>query len=258
MSEETWYKMLAVSLALHILAVAAFSIPFKSTRRKIDLSSSYSVNLVGGTGGTGGGQKRAMAEAKKTPEKPAPAVKEAKPAPLKSKPIPIKKEDLVSLSKKKAPEKKGTTEEERDLLEEKIKNLRRKTEYLDVAKAARSGSATSGSRLSSGLAGLGEGIGGGSIDPIMQKYHNDVLEKIENAWRKPALSKKDLPMVEMVIKIRRDGTVVDISIETRSGNRLYDESVVRAIKAAEPLPRIPVAIKGDTVELGFRFRPEDM
>ena len=42
MSEETWYKMLAVSFALHILVVASFSIPFKSTKRKIDLSSSYS------------------------------------------------------------------------------------------------------------------------------------------------------------------------------------------------------------------------
>ena len=59
MSEETWYKMLAVSFALHILVVAAFSIPFKSTKRKIDLSSSYSVNLVGGVGGGGGGQKEA-------------------------------------------------------------------------------------------------------------------------------------------------------------------------------------------------------
>lgn len=259
MSEETWYKMLAVSFALHILVIAAFSIPFKSTKKRIDLSSSYSVNLVGGTGGGGGGQKQSAAEAKKIPAKPAPAAKEVKPSPAKSKPVPIKKEDLVSLSKKKVPEKKGTTEEERNQLEEKIRNLRKKTEYLDVAKAARSGSATSGGRSGSGLAGLSEGGGGGGIvDPLMQKYHNDVLEKIENAWRKPAVSKKGLSTVEMAIKIRRDGTVVDIMIETRSGNRLYDESVIRAIRAAEPLPRIPLAIKEDILELGFRFRPEDM
>ena len=34
MSEETWYKMLAVSFALHILVVGAFSIPFKSKSKK--------------------------------------------------------------------------------------------------------------------------------------------------------------------------------------------------------------------------------
>ena len=183
MSEETWYKMLAVSFALHILVVAAFSIPFKSTKRKIDLSSSYSVNLVGGVGDTGGGQKEAaVREAKKIPGKPVPAVKETKPAPAKNKPIPIKKEDLVSLSKKKVPEKPGTTEEEREQLEKKIQNLRRKTEYLDVAKSARSGSATSGGLMSAGSGLSGSGGGGvGIVDPLMQKYHMDVKEKIDAA-----------------------------------------------------------------------------
>jgi outer membrane biosynthesis protein TonB len=257
MSEETWYKMLVVSFALHILVVASFSIPFKSTKRKIDLSSSYSVNLVGGTGG-GGGQKEIAAATKKTPDKTAPAVKEQKSVPVKNKPIQIKKEDLVSLSKKKVPEKTGTTEEEREQLEKKIQNLRRKTEYLDVAKSARSGSATSGGLMGtgSGLPGSG-GAGGGIVDPLMQKYHMDVKEKIDAIWRIPASAKKNLLTV-VVIKIRRDGIVVDIIPETMSGNRAYDESIMRAIRAAEPLPRIPASIREDTLELGFNFRPENM
>ncbi len=256
MSEETWYKMLVISFALHILVVASFSIPFKSTKKRIDLSSAYSVNLVGGPGGGGGGtiQKEiAKQETKKIPDKPTPAVKETKPA----KPIPIKKEDLVSLSKKKVPEKKETTEDEREQLEEKIKNLKKKTEYLDVAKAARSGAATSGGRSGSGgLAGIGEG-GGGIVDPIMQKYHMDVLEKIEEVWRTPSSVKKDF-LTLLAIKVRRDGMVVDITIDQPSGNRAYDESIMRAIKAAEPLPRFPASIKEDVLELGFRFRPGDM
>jgi colicin import membrane protein len=255
MSEATWYKMLVVSFALHILVVASFSIPLKSTKRKIDLSSSYSVNLVGGVGRGGGGQKEA-AEAKTIPGKPIPAAKEQKPVPAKNKPIPIKKEDLVSLSKKKVPEKTGTTKEELDQLQNKIQNLRKKTEYLDVAKSARSGSATSGGLMGTGgLAGSGEG--GGIVDPLMQKYHMDVMEKIKEVWRMPAASKKEWETI-MVIKIRKDGTVVDIIPEKPSGNRLYDESIRRAIKAAEPLPRIPAAIREDSLELGFRFRPENM
>jgi colicin import membrane protein len=256
MSEATWYKMLAVSFALHILVVTSFSIPFKSTKRRIDLSSSYSVNLVGGVGDAGGGPRMA-AEPKTIPGKPVPAVKEAKPVPAKNKPIPIKKEDLVSLSKKMVPEKTGTTEEEREQLQKKIQNLRGKTEYLDVAKSARSGAATSGGFLGGGgLSGTGEG-GGGVVDPLMQKYHMDVMEKIKEVWRMPAASKKDWETI-MVIKIRRDGVVVDISPEKTSGNRLYDESIRRAIKAAEPLPRIPASIREDSLELGFRFRPENM
>ena len=54
MSEETWYKMLAASLALHIIVLGAFSIPIKSSSKKIDLSSAYSVNLVGSAGNLGG------------------------------------------------------------------------------------------------------------------------------------------------------------------------------------------------------------
>jgi len=257
MSEEPWYKMLAVSFALHILVVAAFSIPFKSTKKRIDLSSSYSVNLVGGTGSGGGGQKQAAVEAKKIPEKSAPAAKEVKPVPAKSKPVPKKKEDLLSQSKKKVPEKKGTTEDERDQLEEKIRNLRKKTEYLDVAKAARSGTATSGGRSGSGLAGLGDSVGGGIVDPIMQKYHMDVLDKIKNAWRMPATAKKGL-VTQLAVKIRRDGIVVEVIPVAMSGNRPYDESIMRAIRSAEPLPRIPSTIKEDAIELGFNFRPEDM
>jgi colicin import membrane protein len=257
MSEETWYKMLAVSFAFHILVVGAFSITFKSKPKRFDLSSSYSVNLVGNVGGTGGGQKEAaLPEAKKIPGKPVPAVKESKPVPAKNKPIPIKKEDLVSLSKKKVPEKAGTTQEELDQLQKKIQNLRRKTEYLDIAKSARSGSATSGGLMGTGgLSGSGEG--GGIADPLMQKYYKDIMEKIDAVWKIPTSAKKNLLSV-IVIKIRRDGVVVDIIPETMSGNRLYDESIMRAIRAAEPLPRIPAAIKEDIVEIGFNFRPENM
>jgi TonB family protein len=256
MSEETWYKMLAVSFALHILVVGAFSITFKSKSRRIDLSSSYSVNLVGGPGGGGGGavqKEAARPETKKIPEKPTPAVKETKPAPVKNKPIPIKKEDLVSLSKKKVPEKKETTEEEFEQVQKKIQNLKKKTEYLDVAKVARG----VGGVGSGGFLGTGEG-GGGIVDPLLQKYHMDVVEKIKEAWRKPVFSKRGVSEVVIAVRIRRDGTVVDINPEKTSGNRLYDESVIRAIKAAEPLPRVPAGIKDDPVDLGFTFRPEDM
>ncbi len=256
MSEETWYKMLAVSLALHFVIIGAFSIPFKHTRKKIDLSSSYSVNLVGGPGGGGGGvRKQVTTEAKKVPEKSVPS-KEVTSAPAKNKPIPIKKEDLVSLSKKKVPEKKGTNEDELQSLQEKIRNIKRKVEYLDVSKSAAGSTAGSGTGRT-GLAGFGEGGGGGVVDPVMQKYHVDIREKIAAAWRKPVSAKKGLETL-LTIKVRRDGVVVDINIDQPSGNRTYDESIRRAIMAAEPLPRIPASIREENLELGFRFRPEDL
>jgi TonB family protein len=249
MSEEAWYKMLAVSFALHIFVLAAFSIPMKFTSKRFDLSSSYSVNLVGSVGNLGGGQKEGAApEIKKTPEKPVP---------VKSKPIPIKKEkDLVSLSKKKTPAKETTTQEELDQLQKKIQNIKKKTEYFDMAKSAGGGSGRGGT---GGLPFPGGGSGN-PPDPLTQKYYLDIFDKIRAAWSVlpgTASFKKDLETI-VVIKIRKDGRIVDINIEKRSGIRVYDESVQRALLAAEPLPPIPAALNMDYMEIGYRFQPGDL
>jgi len=252
MSEEAWYKMLAVSVVLHIIVIAAFSIPIKFSSKKIDLSGSYSVNLVGGAGnlGTGGGgpkaEVRAKPEPKSKPDKPAPAIKEKK-APKKPQPIP--KEDAVSLSKKKTLKAKAT-QEEVDSLQERIRNIRKKTDYIDIAKAG-----SGGPGKGSGGGGLPGGGGGAPLDPAMQKYLLDIWEKIKSAWNVPGMAqKKDLETIVMV-KIRKDGRIVDINIEKRSGNRVYDESVLRVLRAVEPLPPIPSSLNTDSLEIGFRFLP---
>jgi TonB family protein len=66
--------------------------------------------------------------------------------------------------------------------------------------------------------------------------------------------KKDLETIVM-IKIRKDGRIVDINIEKRSGNRVYDESVLRVLRAVEPLPPVPPSLNTDSLEIGLRFLP---
>jgi TonB family protein len=55
--------------------------------------------------------------------------------------------------------------------------------------------------------------------------------------------------------VRKDGRITDINIEKRSGNRVYDESVLRVLRAVEPLPTIPQSLNADSLEIGFRFVP---
>ncbi|MDD3846109.1 MAG: TonB family protein [Syntrophorhabdaceae bacterium] len=256
MSEETWYKFLAVSMALHIIVLGAFSIPIKwGSSRKIDLSSAYSVNLVGSAGSLGGGSggRKVAAESKPQPkpDKPAPAVKEKKTPPKKLQPI-RKEDNAVSISKKKVPPRNKATREEVDRLEERIRNIRKKTDYIDVAKA---GSGGSGRGTGSGIGLPGSGGGSGTpLDPAMQKYLLDVYEKIKNAWNVPGMAKKDLETI-ITIKVRKDGRITDIDIEKRSGNRIYDESILRVLRAVEPLPAIPSSLNTDSLEIGFRFLP---
>jgi colicin import membrane protein len=268
MKEETWFKMLIISTVLHFIVVGAFSIPFKRTPKRFEALSSYSVNLVGDIGGSPGGPKTgSVLEGKPVPEKKAPPAKASKPIPApKKKPVLERKEkEAVSLSKKKAPpkstpSKETTTKEELSQLNDRIKEMRRRTEYLDVAKSkGPSGAAgQKGAGTGYGLPGSAEG-GGKVLDPVSQRYMLEIWEKIKNSWGLPGMAsfKKDLETI-VTIRIRKDGRIVDINIEKRSGNRIYDESILRVLRSVDPLPPIPTTLNMESMEIGFRFLPGDI
>ncbi len=316
MREESWYKFLVISTILHFIVLAALSIPVRKSPRKLDLSSSYSVDLVskipgaGGGGGEGGQKAKEVSQPapipapKKAAEKsaPVPTVKRqvaAKPkpvpvppkvaekqaVPLSKKKVPVKADtDAVSLSKKKVPAKVDTeavsaskkkapvqetsarttpTREELSRLDEKIRDMRKRTRYLDISQGGKGGpggdGVGSGSGGGGGLPGSGGGGGGRPLDPASQRYMLGVWEKIKNAWSLPGVSsyKKSLETV-VTIKIRKDGRIVDINMEKRSGNRAYDESILRVLRAVDPLPPIPASLDTDALEIGFRFLPGDL
>ncbi|MDD5009626.1 MAG: energy transducer TonB, partial [Syntrophorhabdaceae bacterium] len=93
---------------------------------------------------------------------------------------------------------------------------------------------------------------------VTQRYILDIWDKVKSAWGVPGMTyKKDLETI-VIIKIRKDGRIVDISVEKRSGNRIYDESILRVLRAVDPLPPIPASLNMDSMELGFRFLPGDL
>ena len=269
MKEETWFKMLTISIILHFIVVGALSIPIKRTPKRFDALSSYSVNLVGSIGGSSGSTGAGkVLESKHIPEKKTAPERVSKPASApKSKPVPIRKEkEAVSLSKKKVPpkttpSKETTTKEELSHLNDRIREMKKHTEYLDVTRTkGSSGDAGSGRAIGSGygLPGSSEG-GGRTLDPVSQRYMLEIWEKIKNSWGLPGLAsfKKDLETV-VTIRIRKDGRIVDVNIEKRSGNRIYDESILRVLRSVDPLPPIPTTLNMETMEIGFRFLPGDL
>ena len=264
MTESTFYKWLAVSVLLHFIILAVFSVPLGKSSRKIDLSSAYSVSLVGdmGAGPKGPGNAaapKAVEAPAKAPPKPERQIKEKKQPLPKVKPVPVKPEkEAVSLAKKKvppkeAPKKESLTKGDLDALNRRLREIKKRTDYLDVGSSARQaggGAGTSGSPFS------GEG-GGRPIDLVTQKYWRDVGDRIMAAWGVPGAAYKKLE-AEVTIKVRKDGRIVDISIDKRSGNRIYDESILRALRSVDPLPPIPPSLNLDSIELPFRFRPDEM
>jgi colicin import membrane protein len=142
--------------------------------------------------------------------------------------------------------------------------MKKKTEYLDVSQGRsapgheRWGGGGGSGGSGGGLPGSGEG-GGRPLDPVSQQYMLGVWEKIKNAWGLPGMSKysKNLETV-VTIRIRKDGRIVDINIEKRSGNRVYDESILRVLRSVDPLPPIPSSLNTDSLEIGFRFLPGEL
>jgi colicin import membrane protein len=118
------------------------------------------------------------------------------------------------------------------------------------------GSGTGGSPTGSPW---GSPFGGSSApNPKLDEYYSMIWERIKKEWTLPGdLSKEDTNLeTVIVVIIERDGKIQKSWFEKRSGNALYDQMAMRAIKKADPLPPIPKEFRDNTFEIGVRFHPE--
>ncbi|TAN41716.1 MAG: cell envelope integrity protein TolA [Nitrospirae bacterium] len=122
---------------------------------------------------------------------------------------------------------------------EKIATLRK---VIDIGN--RSETKTSGQARGKTAVAAGKQSPSGKTD-----YYSLVENRIRQNWIFPETTDKDLETV-ISIKIARDGTVTIGAVEKKSGNPLFDRSVLRAINNASPFPN-----PNEEMEIGVRFRP---
>ncbi|HMK77184.1 MAG TPA: TonB family protein [Thermodesulfobacteriota bacterium] len=158
-------------------------------------------------------------------------------------------------------DKKAALEE----IQKKVARRERSTRLSPGTTVSGAGAAT-GSGTGSGPAGSpsggspwGSSSGGSSaLESRLSDYYSAIWAKIKKEWTLPGdlpKGKTDLEAVIVVI-VERDGKVQKSSFEKRSGNARYDQSAMRAIKKAEPLPPIPKEFSDETFEIGIRFHQE--
>jgi TonB family protein len=96
------------------------------------------------------------------------------------------------------------------------------------------------------------------LEDLERLYGGIVELKIKEAWTIPENLLKEMVDLEtiIVIIIDRDGRVQKWWFEKKSGNAIYDQSAIRAIKKAEPLPPIPKGLGKEKVECEIRFHPD--
>ncbi|ROR01488.1 cell envelope integrity protein TolA [Desulfosoma caldarium] len=119
----------------------------------------------------------------------------------------------------------------------------------------------------SGTGGAAKGFSGpsgseGSEDQLAlarRLYYTEVWAAIKRQWVLPqSLVKMQGLEAVVIIVVRRDGKIEKMQFEKKSGNQLFDDSVLRAIQKADPLPKFPDIYSPPRDEIGVRFRPEDV
>ena len=104
----------------------------------------------------------------------------------------------------------------------------------------------------------GEGIGSAVLEGkgLENSYYVDLmLQKIKESWRNPV--KGGLLKATVYFKILRNGEIINAEVEVPSGVSIFDQSALRAVISASPLPPLPSQFTSEYlgVHLQFEYTP---
>jgi colicin import membrane protein len=238
---DRFLKMLGISLVTHIAFVAFFNLNLWPTIIRVR-PTAYTVTLMP--------VSIREPEIPKPPALPVPKEEKIKPV-EKVKPVEKpKKDDIVEKVKKSEKKTEKLTEKKKESLkhlQEALEEIRKKAALEEIKKkVVRRESVEEKSTI---------------VSTELENIYSSMVEsKIKKEWTIPEnlLKEKELFDLEtiIVIIIDKDGRVQKSWFEKKSGNTLYDQSAMRAIKKAEPLPPIPKELNKDMLEFGIRFFPD--
>lgn len=103
--------------------------------------------------------------------------------------------------------------------------------------------------------GISGGIGKGS--PFWS-YYLHVHDRMYEAWEQPgqALNWDKQLMTTVVIRVARDGRIVEARLAGPSGNKLMDDSALAAARRVQRLDPLPDGLGGATADISVNFQLE--
>jgi len=175
-----------------------------------------------------------------------------------------KRQAELEKERKTAEEKQRKADEERQKVEQAKKAEQdRKSRDAQIARAlARAKNRYTGESYDAGGEGFGaaalggHGMGGGTLasrEFIM--YQQALKDHIKAGWR--WLKGSEVLEARVVIKMLRDGTLQEATIVSSSGNSKFDDSVLRAIYKASPLPVPPEGLYERFREIRVTFNSHE-
>ncbi|MBM4147041.1 MAG: TonB family protein [Nitrospira sp.] len=156
-----------------------------------------------------------------------------------------KESHAPSASAKKS---KKEIDREKEMLEKKISALAAKKKIEKIVKLR--------SVISLKASGDKRSLNEKAVSPSAGKYtqsdnyYSTIMEEIQPYWSlPPGMANKGLEAT-VSIRILKDGTVIVLGMEKKSGNALFDKAARRAPEKASPLTPPPYEM-----EIGVRFYP---
>jgi colicin import membrane protein len=278
--EQGWRNMVLFSILFHVVIFGAIlfvpgSFPTRAIRGVV-----YEVNLVelGQDRAPKSGQGK-LAPSEKAKEK-VPASKKVEPvkriAPPKQqeKALVIAKKTVQKEALKKPPEvtpskrieeavskiEKKVAAEQKDHLKKALSEIEKKVDSENRDQDSEAISRLQGRVSAPGREGSGS-AGGGVTGKIMEIYIMQVTERIRQNWSYPATlaseQDKDLEAV-FVLRVNNEGKILTSWFDKKSSNALFDQSVMKAIERADPLPPFPPSYHRSEEEFEITFNLREM
>jgi colicin import membrane protein len=93
---------------------------------------------------------------------------------------------------------------------------------------------------------------------VLSAYVGAIAEAVQRRWALPDdLQQKGGLFCIVEVKITRDGSIKDVRLIERSKNSLFDQTALKAVQAANPLPVPPDALVKDALEgIELKFTPK--
>lgn len=272
LADEQWKTHLALAVGVHLFAVVMALIAPFIFQYKPRLPEVYTVNLFSATDistpQVTQPRKPTIVEPRKTKKK-VPVQKEAAPAPV-VKPAPPKAVSLKPIrTKTKKDLEKVADIKERLLAEQRAKkaqeaadkDIKNALDTLRDSLAAKNTEIEAGQKAGeeTGEPSPAQSGSGVTVDEVTRKYLIAVNNQVQEHWVLPDLQNwKETLEAIYIIRVRRDGVVVESYFEKKSENTYFNQFVEKAIKDASPLPPFPREIKNTDMEIGLRFRPGEL
>ena len=110
------------------------------------------------------------------------------------------------------------------------------------------------SNAAQGLGTVAEtGVTVGNTDPALAYYFVLIQDKITGNWTPPKMGAGTTAGVSLSLRILRSGQLRDLAVDASSGDRILDDSALRAVRLSTPLPPLPPLFKAETLYLQLRF-----